>query len=442
MKAHRTLSILLLLTAATTSLRPASAGLVRVGGLGETQLGDAFERTYNWIWDLEVPSTALEGQHWRTKVEAYLPGSFVLPNGEVDVDGHLFGEIVHITSPAGGQKFVFDATIKRPNKAHIFGYAAQKWHTPLADDYFRYVVRDNPPMVDPAAVLTLIGRHMERGLQGRGMSVSLTNTTGRNINNLTITPDYRKYKSDENGQLVLDDQGRPVVDDEVPYIDGDDITPTKNVTNGTLAPGQRTAAVLPRVPRINGEQKPLAEEKFYRLASYKISGSGSGLTDTHLAFLGDVDDVLHEMDLGNAANFLAGQEEFFAPYLRATDEITDLFVAIDLTQWLISGADFTPGQVFDFDNGLCEDLPGVLVATTPISFVSGVGYVITAGDSESDEGGYSGQAFAAGIIDGQQVPEPSTIFLLGGGGLAFAIWRAGRGLARRIGRVASFDQPG
>src|SRR5262249_20918036 len=82
----------------------------------------------------------------------------------------------------------------------------------------------------------------------------------------------------------------------------------------------------------------------------------------------------------------------------------NLYVGIDLTQWLSLPTPFTDGQPFNFTSGMSDELPGILVGTSPISFDPAVGF--TAANP------FSGMLHVQETIDGQVVPEPSSAALL------------------------------
>jgi hypothetical protein len=92
----------------------------------------------------------------------------------------------------------------------------------------------------------------------------------------------------------------------------------------------------------------------------------------------------------------------------------DLFVAVDLTQWLSFFDPFSVGSSPIFiSNGTSSQLPGFLIATpmadgsSPITFDPNVGYTV-ADPSRL----FSGNVVIGGVIDGHVVPEPAVLTLL------------------------------
>ncbi len=133
------------------------------------------------------------------------------------------------------------------------------------------------------------------------------------------------------------------------------------------------------------------------------------VTTTSLAFLGEVDSVPGQLDLGAAMQLFVGSEEFFVPLL--SDQTgRDLFVGIDLTQWLSFPTPFDVLDEFSFLGGISEQLPGILVGTSPVTYNSTLGMFVT--DDPA-----TGEFLVTGKIDGRTatvpVPEPEvTVGLL------------------------------
>jgi hypothetical protein len=141
-----------------------------------------------------------------------------------------------------------------------------------------------------------------------------------------------------------------------------------------------------------------------------------------LAFLeGSVGD-LGEADLSLFTQAFVGDDEFLAPMLFDEDGAQNLFVAVDLMQWLNFGSSFQPGDEFLISNGVSPLLPGFLVSTSPIAFDPSLGFTTTTPANVL--------AVVGGLLDGQAVPTPhSPTFVLVAGGivsLGFAVARRAR----------------
>lgn len=406
-------SATILLATWSCMLDVAHGGFVRQAGtdLGEAQDGSSFRRVYDWHRDGAQANPLEEGSKWITKLTETDTSIQVSTKHNVLTDpGPLFeGETLFTHLP--------DRLADRP----VFsGSMFQQRHTPLADDFFSFMLRLAPTGAEePVGRVTLGGQHIVRGLLGREFRASLTNpaNSGETLRNITFTPDYTKYIRDPNTGEIIPDPDNPVV-----Y--GDPITPPRP----TLAPGEGTQSVMPRIRRKDG--RPVGELDFEKLSSYRVHATGSPATTTDLAFVGRVDGLLTEMDLTGGALNLFGEQEFIAPMLRDGDEARDLYVSIDLVKWLGFEGSFAPNQPFQFDNGVSPDLPGVMVSTSPFNFVPGSGFVAQDDPNDPNDGLFNGEAFAAAVIDGQVVPEPSTTGLAAAGCLSFAcyvLWRRRRG---------------
>jgi hypothetical protein len=95
---------------------------------------------------------------------------------------------------------------------------------------------------------------------------------------------------------------------------------------------------------------------------------------------------------------------------------TDLFVGVDLTDWMPNEFAFSDGDIFEFVAGYSSSLPGFVVGTSEVTFSDTVGWTTATP--------FTGPATAAGGADG--VPEPSTIALLLLGLGVPVFWRTAR----------------
>jgi hypothetical protein len=114
-------------------------------------------------------------------------------------------------------------------------------------------------------------------------------------------------------------------------------------------------------------------------------------TELTLAFLGEVDGVPGKLDL--VAGFdLFGNPEITAPMFHAANS-TDLFVAVDLSQWLSFPTVYDASDTFSITAGKSDQLPGYLFSTSPIDFDPVAGYTTT--------NPYEGEVYVSGTVDGK-----------------------------------------
>lgn len=169
-----------------------------------------------------------------------------------------------------------------------------------------------------------------------------------------------------------------------------------------------------RVQLPNGADKPKGEADSGKLdagsTDYRIQYSPrrSAVTDTTLAFVTGSASELSEGDLSLLTDFFLGDGRFFVPTLFDSKDLQDLFIAVDLTQWLNFPTYVNNGDEFDIVNGVSDALPGFLVSTSPISFDPAVGF--------KTDNAATLRVIAQGTIDGSvAVPQPMTLALIAGG---------------------------
>lgn len=354
---------------------PAHAALVRVGG---AQAPCHVSARYNWApafpaIDLAIITPPV-ARIWTGAVNAgpngaaasviHNPGAPACDPGHGPNDTPLVLGVGNIVpaAPAAGVS------------TRVALQAAQVSHGPHWDiGYLRATVSVNaaggfvaPTTIDVAA------KHDPNAL----VRPSFHNDTTRNLA-ITITPDFRDK------------------DDPTKIIEG------KPRNEGMLA--QNQAKDYGKLPEKDANGNPLA--------SYIVRAAGSPFTETHLAFLGLVDGVFSELDLGAAmVLFLSGRGEILAPFLRpwegdenGAELPLNLYVGVDLTQWVGGGFSAPSGTVHDVVGGLSDALPGLYLSLSPVT----LGLAGWTSDAP-----YSGRAGVAGQIDGS-VPEPAALALFG-----------------------------
>ncbi len=210
------------------------------------------------------------------------------------------------------------------------------------------------------------------------------------------------------------------------------------VTNASVGSGRVGIAVtLPR--KFTGNETRIFGTLSAGATDYTVRYTVGDpfFSDTTLAFVTGSPGSFEEGDLGLLTAFFTGDASFLVPELfdaasMAGSSMQDLFVAVDLTQWLSFSQPFSPdGSPIHFSNGVASALPGLLVArpladgTSPITFDPTIGF--TAPDAFK----FTGDAVIGGIIDGETVPAPApgTLMLVGAtilGWLVFTLLRAAR----------------
>jgi len=111
-----------------------------------------------------------------------------------------------------------------------------------------------------------------------------------------------------------------------------------------------------------------------------------------------------EGDLAMLNDFFNGGSNYFVPMLFDVSQAVNLFLAVDLTQWLSFPTAFSAGDTFLFTDGVSPLLPGIEVSTAPFTLDPNTGF--------TSPGLWTGEAIALGTVDGHNVPEPRTAVLL------------------------------
>lgn len=144
---------------------------------------------------------------------------------------------------------------------------------------------------------------------------------------------------------------------------------------------------------------------------YQVIFAGQGaslpvdpITDTTLAFLGEVDGSPGQLDLAAAIQLFGGSEFVQAPMFLDVAQERDLYVAVDLTQWLSFPTPYVLGDAYSFVDGGSELFPGIQISTSPFTYDSAMGF--------QSDGLATGEFEIVGTVDGDYVPEPTTLFLL------------------------------
>jgi hypothetical protein len=155
-------------------------------------------------------------------------------------------------------------------------------------------------------------------------------------------------------------------------------------------------------------------------------------SDTTLSFITGSAGTFEEADLGLMTDFFVGAAGVFVPELSDANSFgglssQDLYVAVDLTEWLSFSDPFSVGgSPISVSAGTSSMLPGFLIATpmvdgsSPITFDPNFGYTVPNANR------FTGNVIIGGTIDGHVVTEPGILALI-------AIGVAGIGFRRRPG---------
>jgi hypothetical protein len=221
------------------------------------------------------------------------------------------------------------------------------------------------------------------------------------------------------------------------------------VATATIAAG-KVAIVAPLPRKFTGNETRIFGTLSPGATDYTIRYTVGDpfFSDTTLAFVTGSPGSFEEADLGLMTDFIAGDAGFLVPELfdaasMAGSSMQDLFVAVDLTQWLSFFQPFNAGgPPIHFSNGVNSGLPGFLVArpmldgTSPITFDPNVGF--TAPDAFR----FTGDAAIGGTIDGEPVraPAPGTLALVGAAILGWLVFKGHTNRGRsNMGRQGSED---
>lgn len=137
------------------------------------------------------------------------------------------------------------------------------------------------------------------------------------------------------------------------------------------------------------------------LSGYTTTVYGNKVTETLVGFTGLLNESPSLLPISPLIEYFVGPKEFFFPAFSSNTN--DLFIGIDLGDWLTADITVEPLQTFDFIDGLNEELPGVFVALTP---------VIPTSNGFTAVSPYTGSVISEGTLDGG-ITTPESSSLLG-----------------------------
>lgn len=367
---------LAVISASVLFLLPASAYAAYIPPAGAGNDGNcAFTRSWGWTFPAAGADNlpAVTGSNWTvnmtsgalaagrslsvtvTHVDPAADGT-CHPNMEAASPAHVLNFGPADPPPAGNP-----GPLQRPNAGNFVKAAAsQEGHGP----HFDIVKASVTVPAAGNANIVVSGIH---AVTAGTFTASILNNTNRNIT-ASVTPDYRKA----DGTLVNG--------------------PTINAGN---------------VPANTDRPIPLPQNDadLHPLASYIVKAAGSPVTETHLAFLGNVDGVFSELDMAAATALFAGSQDFFVPVL--SHATLPIYVGVDLVQWLSDPIMPSIGEIISITNGTSALLPGFLFSQTDdIAIDPILGGFVTANPLNGEQVVFEGIS-----IDGR-VPEPPTLALL------------------------------
>jgi hypothetical protein len=304
LRKHYAVPLLMLIVAAAPTAH--AAGFVL--NPGGTDLAFSFQRSFQYFFGVGGVTPLAAGVNWVTNL--------------TDAAGaggthNLTVTIQHMLPAPAGPLFTYNflgLTQPALGAVDVLGQASQLNHG-AATDLTRATVNIRAGAEPPSAATVLTsGVHVAAG--GTSLAWSLSNPAGNPaLTAVSITPSYREVGTGNtfNGPVTQVPAGIPA--------------------GGTASGTFPAAATNP------------ANGALGRLADYRVQAFGSGTTQTTLAYIGQVNGTLDELDLGSATSLFDGFDEFLAPMFSRSNG-GDLFVYVDLTQWLSAPSSFlpTPGR--------------------------------------------------------------------------------------------------
>lgn len=327
----------------------------------------AASRSFKWIWGFNHPTYVDQSIQWAVNLTESAGSGLVVKQLGIDVQHKKGYEVGENGNAATIQ--MSTAYLGRPGRAAGAGMVVHDGGVGKHTDIATYTVTVNKENDDnPSAWITVNANHYG---DPHAFIPSYWNQTDKPVK-VRIIPSYRgKDGKQVDGKIVFLDV----------KIEGGEAKKFDD-------------KVIPRtIKDKDGNDLPLSD--------YSVDVIGSSRTVTTLAFLGGVDGLLSELDLDAATMLFARSQPFLAPSLF--DPSQDIYVGVDLTQWLSFPILFDPAQHFSFSNGVSDLLPGFYASTTPITLEPNIGF--------RSSTPYTGVLQVRGSVDGS-IPEPSTLSLI------------------------------
>ncbi|MBL8703134.1 MAG: hypothetical protein JNK67_32415 [Alphaproteobacteria bacterium] len=161
---------------------------------------------------------------------------------------------------------------------------------------------------------------------------------------------------------------------------------------------KKVGGALPPKPLPGGDTLPATD---YRL---RVTLGDPYFSDMTLAYVVGEPGSLAHGELGVMNEAFTGGAEYLVPMIFDSLGVDDLYIAVDLVQWLSFPSAYDLGNMLSIVDGTSDLLPGFLFSTSPIGFDA------TSGFTTSDP--WTGTGVIFGEVDGHNVPVPAPMLLL------------------------------
>ena len=331
---------------------------------------------HTWAWDLTnnlVNPFQVAGPSWFVQVES--GGNIANKTGTLELNG------VHMDRP-----HYPDAERGDPFQVRIDGLGRPLAGKP-AQGTARAVQVDHPETHYDVAALSVTIRQ-----QG----IAAVSTWGKHNATSQATWSYTPHLA---GSITVD----------ASYRTGDNRRVQGNMTVNPLDQPQKQGE---KGGYVENTLTPAGETR--KPTDYIVTFTANPTTTMTLAFPGEVNGVPGRLDLAAGFDLFGG--DIIAPMLLDAEAAPeDLYVGVNLVEWLSFQTPFSAFDVFDVVDGISDALPGFLFSNVPLSTDGNGGFLANSL--------WSGRVFVAGTVDGHVVPEPSALALVGIGMFSLLAWR-------------------
>lgn len=158
------------------------------------------------------------------------------------------------------------------------------------------------------------------------------------------------------------------------YPLGDDIL----IFNGTTRRNRKRKGEIPKAPEVkNAEGEVIQPEQ--SATDWRTQFAFNPTSDMTLAFVVGAPGTFTKLELGVATETFTNEGEYAVPALfDAAPGSTEIYIAVDLVQWLSFPTPYVDDDTFTVTAGSSPDLPGFVFSTTPIPFTAADAYLAPA----------------------------------------------------------------